>query len=936
MFDIIDSDKELVENIQAYYMNFRNIMYKENGIKYLIENIDKFDLNKIYINNDLSLTQISNEIFGDWNKINELISDNYDKKYMGKQKTGTVKYDEEKKKVLKAKKNYSLADIEYLIKKEFEDKSIVNYIKDYMNTNNLIENIGKLYVECEDIINQNYNADSRDLIKDEKSIEKIKNLLDEIKRLQNFVRILIPRDKAIDKDDNFYNNLEELYIELCEIIPLYNKTRNYLTQKPFSTEKIKLNFENPTLLNGWDLNKEQSNLGVLLKKDNNYYLGIINPYNRKIFVDTECDDSETDFYEKMEYKLLPGPNKMLPKVFFSKSRIEEFAPSDELVYKYEKGYHKKGEEFDLDFCHELIDFFKKSINKHEDWSKFNFEFKNTNEYNDIGEFYKDVEKQGYKISFKNYSSEYINSLVEIGDLYLFQIYNKDFSTYSKGKPNLHTMYWKALFDENNLKDIVYKLNGEAEIFYRKASLKLEDTAIHKKGEKINKKNLNHLEEKSLFEYDLIKNKRYTVDKFQFHVPITINFINEGKNNLNEEVNQYLKYHDVNVIGIDRGERNLLYVTVVNPKGKILKQFSLNEIINEYNHKEHKINYHDLLNKREDEREKARESWKTIENIKELKEGYLSQVIHKLVCLMEKYKAIIVIEDLNNGFKNSRIKVEKQVYQKFEKMFIDKLNFLIFKDNAPQDEGGVLNGYQLTNKFESFNKIGRQTGVLFYIPAWCTSKIDPTTGFVNLMKIKYESVEKSKKFTNNFEDIRFNESENYFEFDIDYSKFTTRPYGSRKYWTICTFGNRIETFRNPEKNNNWDTMEINLTNRFKELFSEYSIEYNNLKDHILEQNEAEFWKRFLSLLRLTLQMRNSIPNSEEDCLISPIKNSKGFFYNSKDGIESLPKDADANGAYNIARKGLMLIDQIQESEDLKKVKFKISNQEWLEYVQDKDI
>ena len=119
-------------------------------------------------------------------------------------------------------------------------------------------------------------------------------------------------------------------------------------------------------------------------------------------------------------------------------------------------------------------------------------------------------------------------MIDIGDLYLFQIYNKDFSEKSKGKPNLHTMYWKALFDDNNLKDIVYKLNGQAEIFFRKASLKLEDTAIHKKNEYIENKNVNNPKKQSIFEYDLIKDRRYTIDKFQFHVPITINFINGGK------------------------------------------------------------------------------------------------------------------------------------------------------------------------------------------------------------------------------------------------------------------------------------------------------------------------------------------------------------------------------------------------------------------------
>lgn len=71
------------------------------------------------------------------------------------------------------------------------------------------------------------------------------------------------------------------------------------------------------------------------------------------------------------------------------------------------------------------------------------------------------------MSFARVSVSYINQLVEEGKMYLFQIYNKDFSEYSKGTPNMHTLYWKALFDERNLADVVYKLNGQAEMFYRK-------------------------------------------------------------------------------------------------------------------------------------------------------------------------------------------------------------------------------------------------------------------------------------------------------------------------------------------------------------------------------------------------------------------------------------------------------------------------------------
>lgn len=931
VIDSIENDKELIEGIQEYYENLLKILDK--GLVKYIENIDSYDLDKIYLNNNLTLTQISKEIFGDWNKINELINENYDSNYIGKKQKGTSKYEEERKKELDKNKVYSISKLNNILK----SNEIVTYLKQYIENNKIVENIIKKYEDCEELINRKYDENSKKIIKEEKNIEKIKDLLDSIKKLQEFIKILIPKDKMVEKDDIFYNSLEELYTELINIIPLYNKTRNYLTQKPYSTEKIKLNFDNDTFLDGWDVNKEKDNFGVLLIKDDKYYLGVMNPYNKKIF-DIDSCDNEKDCYRKMEYKLLPGPNKMLPKVFFSNSRINEFKPSKELLDKYEKGYHKKGEDFDLNYCHELINFYRESLKKHEDWNNFNFKFKETDNYEDIGQFYKDVERQGYKITFKNYSEKYINSLVEIGDLYLFEIYNKDFSEYSKGTPNLHTLYWKALFSEENLKNVIYKLNGQAEMFYRKASLKLEDTAIHEKNKPVDNKNPLNKTKTSTFEYDLIKNKRYTVDKFQFHVPITINFNNEGKNILNSEVNQYLKYNDVNVIGIDRGERNLIYITVVNPKGEILEQKSLNIIENEFKEQKYQTDYHGLLDKKEKEREFARESWKTVENIKELKEGYLSQVVHKIVELMDQYKAIIVIEDLNNGFKNSRIKVEKQVYQKFEKMLIEKLNFLVYKNKAENEQGGLLNAYQLTNNFEGFNKLGKQSGILFYIPAWCTSKIDPTTGFVNLIKFKYESVEKAKEIIKKYDDIKFNDKENYFEFYMDYSKFTNKSYGIRKKWIVCSYGERIETFINQEKNNNYDTRKINLTDEFIKLFNQYNINLENIKKDILEQSEKNFWEKLIKLMRLMHQMRNSIPNQMEDYLISPVKNSKGNFYDSRKNIETLPKDADANGAYNIARKGLMLIDQIRESEEenLNKIKFKITNEDWLKYVQEKDI
>ena len=518
-------------------------------------------------------------------------------------------------------------------------------------------------------------------------------------------------------------------------------------------------------------------------------------------------------------------------------------------------------------------------------------------------------------------------------MYLFQIYNKDFSNYSKGTPNMHTLYWKALFDERNLADVVYKLNGKAEMFYRKKSI--DNThPTHPANHPIQNKNKENKKKESVFEYDLVKDRRYTVDKFLFHVPITMNFKSVGAENINQQVMEYLqRADDTHIIGIDRGERHLLYLVVIDMQGNIKEQFSLNEIVNEYNGNTYRTNYHDLLDVRADKRLKASQSWQTIENIKELKEGYLSQAIHKITQLMVKYHAVVVLEDLDKGFMRSRQKEEKQVYQKFEKMLIDKLNYLVDKKADATLSGGLLNAYQLTSKFDSFQKLGKQSGFLFYIPAWNTSKIDPVTGFVNLLDTRYQKTEKAKAFFSKFDAIRYNANKDWFEFNLDYDKFGTKAEGTRTKWILCTQGNRI--CRNADKNPQWDNPKIDLTRELKSLFEHYNINiYGNLKEGICSQTDKAFFTGLLHILKLTLQMRNSITGTETDYLVSPVADENGVFYDSRSCGDQLPENADANGAYNIARKGLMLIRQIKEAKELGKIKFDISNKAWLNFAQQK--
>lgn len=940
-----DSDEKMLKAINDTYNNLHDLLMgdENESLRSLLLHLNDYNLDQINITNDLSLTDISQHLFGRYDVLTNGIKEQLRAITVQKKKESEEDYEERISKLFKAQKSFSIAHLDKLPQPAMDDgrtRSIEEYFMTLGAVNsekaqkeNLFAQMENAYEDAKTILKIQETGET--LSQNKPAVAKLKALLDVLKDIQHFIKPLLGSGEENEKDELFYGSFQMIWDELDAVTPLYNRVRNWLTRKPYSTEKIKLNFDNSQLLGGWDVNKEPDCTGVLLRKDGFYYLGIMNKKNNRIF-DSQITPSDGESFDKIDYKLLPGANKMLPKVFFSRSRIDEFAPSETVLSNYKRGTHKKGADFSLSDCHELINFFKQSIEKHEDWNKFGFKFSDTKSYEDISGFYREVEQQGYMLSSHPVSVSYINQMVEEGKLYLFRIWNKDFSEHSKGTPNLHTLYWKMLFDKQNLANVVYKLNGQAEVFYRKASIKEENRVVHPANQPIANKNELNEKRTSTFNYDIIKNRRYTVDKFQFHVPITINFKAIGQTNINPIVLETIRKGGfTHVIGIDRGERHLLYLSLIDLKGNIVKQMTLNEIFNEYKGQTHKTNYHDLLVKREGDRTEARRSWDTIENIKELKEGYLSQVVHIISKMMVEYNAIVVLEDLNMGFMRGRQKIERQVYEKFEKMLIDKLNCYIDKQTLPTADGGMLHPLQLTNKFESFRKLGKQCGCLFYIPAWNTSKIDPVTGFVNLFETHYDTREKARLFFSKFQRISYNEKMGWFEFCFDYNNFTAKAEGTRTQWTLCTYGERIHSFRNSQKVNQWDDQKIMLTDEFKLFFDKYGIDIHaNLKEAIASQNEAPFFKELLGLMKLLLQMRNSRTNSEEDYLLSPVADDAGHFFDSREGINNLPIDADANGAYNIARKGLWVIRKIQETPEGERSSLAISNKEWLKFAQDK--
>ena len=887
----------------------------------------------------------------------------------------------------------------------------------------LIEKVKDSFFQAKQVLEKFKTEDGEKLKNLKTKVGELKSYLDALINLYHFIKPLYvslskkeekSQIEIYQKDTSFYNEFDRLYEILAKIVPLYNQTRNYLTKKPYSIEKYKLNFNNQELAKGWTKNREKTERAIVLRKGEKYFLGLILD---TAFLENIKETESDEAYTKMVYHQAADPGKDIQnlmviqgktvrktggkeyitdvnqperrkkmiafiereglsqqdKVNFKLEELKEkYLPNEINRIRISKSYKTTSLRYDKSDLTKFIDYYKKRL----DYWEYEFSLKESSAYSSFEEFTSHINSQAYSINFDlKISKEYIHNCINDEKLLLFQISSKDFSANSKGNPNLNTLYFLNLFSDENMEDLVYKLNAGAELFYRKVDQNFKPT-IHQKdipilrrtyeengqiksvpskvyqelkefyADKIKEADLSKesqrlkpLVKRSEFIYNITKDKRYTKERYSFHLSTSLNF---GKKfpKFNDKVNQYLKKHPaVNIIGIDRGERHLAYYTVINRQGEIIKNDKGEYLQGSLNNPNGQIDYQDLLDKREKERDKARRSWKTIEKIKDLKEGYVSQVVHKITKLMVEHNAIVVFEDLNWGFKKGRFKVEKQVYQKLEKALLDKLNYLVFKDRVPREVGGVLKALQLTPQIKSYKDMKSQQGFVFYVPAYHTSKICPKTGFVNLLYPKHETVKKSQEFFGRFDKIIYNQEKKYFEFHLDYKEFPKiKSLGNKTKWVICTYKDRLENSQNSQKNNQWETKSVNLTDEFKNLFDNMKISYSSskcVKEEIANKSDSSFFENLIKLLRLTLHVRNSKIGSDEDWIISSVQDDEGNIFDSRDHENDLfvPQNADANGAYHIALKGLWYLKHIQKRGEFPKKS--ITNQQWYNFAQQKE-
>lgn len=962
--EMIQANRQYFEEVLGNNTLFETGETPAEAMNQLFLSIENYDLSKIFIESPLLVTSISQKIYGSYAVIPQAleyyhdnhVNPSYAAKF-NKAKSDKSRETMEKAKVAWVKGIHAVSVIHQALiayndvlpddAKLTDTQPVISYYKDIQysektgESQQIFDALMRRYHQAKGMLNTDYPKGSKQILNNKSSFAIVKNLLDVSKAYVNAARDLtIKKPEGLDLDLLFYERLAKTYTYLQDLHALYDTTRNYVTQKPFSTDKIKLNFDCAQLLAGWDFNVIDAKRGVFLVKNGRYYLVIIDNKHKKAMNNLPAPITN-NCYDKYNMRLSKDAHMALPKKLFTKDnlKIPAIAEMERRCRDKNGGHHlRKSPDFDKDFMHQMIDTFKDIIKKDKDFDVFGFQFKPTHQYEDINEFYADFNEQALVTWYDKVDSDVIDSLVAEGKIYLFEVYSKDFSDKSTGTPNQQSLILQYLFSQDNLAKHHFKLNGEAEVFYRKASIDKDKAVVHKKGSLLENKNPARPNSK-IAKFDIVKDRHYTENKLFLHIPITLNNNAADMKSyaMNSKVLNTLKTNGgVNVIGIDRGERNLLNITVINSAGEILHQESLNKITSG---QDMVTDYHELLDKKEQSRAESRLNWQEVESIKEIKQGYLSQVVYRLSQLMLQYKAIVALEDLNIGFKRGRFKIEKQVYQNFEKALINKLNYLVLKQLEATEVGGTAHGYQLTAPFESFQKLGKQSGWLFYVPAWNTSHIDPTTGFVNLHHFKYESVAQATDIIDKLSNIRYNPEKDYFEFAIDYNEFTFKGGDSQKYWVVCSTSYKRYVFDKKANMGRGGTKAIDINAELKVLFAAHGVDYasgEDLRPQIKAKANKELLSQLLFLLKTLTAMRYTNASSYEDYILSPVANKAGEFFDSRKGDAALPLDADSNGSYHIALKGLCLLQRVYDwrGEEFKGLDLFISNNDWLKFAQDR--
>jgi len=681
----------------------------------------------------------------------------------------------------------------------------------------------------------------------------------------------------------------------------YDSLRNYLTKRPqddAKENKLKLNFECPSLLGGWSDGQEKVKKSVILKNDGKYYLGVL---KKSSIFDTTKDNN----------LIYTEQNKGSGRLILANLKFQTLAGRG-FIRDFSESYGEMGRKNPL----KAVKCLQKLISRQYVQKYKKLKQIVQKEYQDKKEFDKDIQqalKDCYLCEFAPINWSQIIKEINEGNLYVFEIFSKDWSKESTGRANLQTLYWKNIFEKGSH----HQLNGGGEIFYRKKAIK------EKKVKEGYKSKPWVIEGKRFTENSELEKDQKNGNNgksFFLHCPIKINYKAKSYGQpkyaigeINQYVNQnFSEQEDIYFLGLDRGEKHLVYYSLVDKNGKIVDQGSFNKINGH--------NYQEKLAEKEKNRDEARKNWQTIGNIKNLKEGYISQVVHEIVKIVTDKPTYIVLEDLNTEFKRGRQKIERQVYQKFEVALAKKLNFIVDKTVKDNEVGSVTNALQLTPPIQNYQDIEnkKQAGIMLYTRANYTSQTDPVTGWRKTIYLKKGSEKDIKdQIAQKFSDIGFENGDYFFE-------YTEENIGKKQRLWSGKNGKSLLRYRGKrgEDKNEWIIEQIDIVKMLDKIFDGFDknrsfwTQIFDGKKQIKKCDEKfTAWESLRFAIDLIQQIRNSgdISKGQDDnFLLSPVRDKNENHFDSRKVTKEdrMPVNADANGSFNIARKGILMNEHIK--------------------------
>lgn len=462
-----------------------------------------------------------------------------------------------------------------------------------------------------------------------------------------------------NEDTDFANAIRSVIDDYYCCVKLYNNVRNYLTKAPFSKAQYQLPFGHNEFGVG-DSNGVPKSGSFFLKDGNKYYVATVDATTNKAF-DYKSDFNKTvtavkpdeDCYEFLYWRQLTDLGRQLSRIFIT-SKIN---PAPENIQRINKDKTYKVNRDDL---LTIIKFYQEQIKGYSDYAEvYNLECldKDPDEYLTFLDFCADVESHLYVIETRYITKRFVKEQNEQGHLFLFEIYSQDLSPNHRGKKDRQTQILEKLFTKENTENCEKliphcRLAGGTKLIYRPASLSIDNTTIHKAGEPILNKTHRFgctSNEYRIPDYDIIKDKRFTEDKFSVTITaVEYETVDTDASLMEFNKKKNLEYKYAPVMTVLRNYNNILSYYVYDHDRNCLEKGHLNVIEHTSpNGNKYTVDYATIIKEAYDTYRENAFNWHYSKSTKDVIKGYLSAALGEIVRIQQKYHATIVFENAIN-------------------------------------------------------------------------------------------------------------------------------------------------------------------------------------------------------------------------------------------------------------------------------------------------